>query len=186
MNKYNIYKNVKKYASSQGMLYVVLFLFMAASLLAAPPQDDRTRRNQSQQNRPTSTPERKGNGVGPKAQPVLQVEDETIPDSLLHPRWKIQKTAPIEVADLDSSSLDLHLPSNIRQQVEYDDSLDVYRIGSKMGDSYLNAPILMTPEEYRLWSEKKEREAFFRKKDAENVASKGKDKFSFADMHFDL
>ena len=168
------------------MLYVVLFLFMAASLLAAPPQDDRTRRNQSQQNRPTSTPERKGNGVGPKAQPVLQVEDETIPDSLLHPRWKIQKTAPIEVADLDSSSLDLHLPSNIRQQVEYDDSLDVYRIGSKMGDSYLNAPILMTPEEYRLWSEKKEREAFFRKKDAENVASKGKDKFSFADMHFDL
>ena len=121
-----------------------------------------------------------------KAQPTLQVEDETIPDSLLHPRWKIQKTAPIEVADLDSSALDLHLPVNIKQQVEYDDSLNVYKIGSKLGDSYLNAPVLMTPDEYRQWSERKEREAFFRKKDAENVASKGKEKFSFADMHFDL
>ncbi len=121
-----------------------------------------------------------------KAQPILQVEDETIPDSLLHPRWKIQKTAPIEVADLDSSSLDLHLPMNIRQQVEYDDSLNVYKIGSKLGDSYLNTPVLMSPDEYRLWSERKERDAFFRKKDAENVATKGKEKFNFADMHFDL
>ena len=148
-----------------------MVVLLSVTALAITPQDDKTQKEKKS---------------AAKAQPVLQVEDETIPDSLLHPRWKIQKTAPIEVADLDSSSLDLHLPSNIRQQVEYDDSLDVYRIGSKMGDSYLNAPILMTPEEYRLWSEKKEREAFFRKKDAENVASKGKDKFSFADMHFDL
>ena len=107
-------------------------------------------------------------------------------DTLDTPRWRIQKTSPIEVADLDSSALDLRMPENIKQQVEYDDSLNVYRIGSKIGDSYLNVPVLMTPEEYRQWSEKKEREAFFRRKDAENVAAKGKEKFSFADMHFDL
>ena len=71
-------------------------------------------------------------------------------------------------------------------QAEYDDSLNLYRIGSKIGDSYLNTPVLMTPEEYNSWTERKEREAFFRKKDAENAASKGKEKFSFADMHFDL
>ena len=108
------------------------------------------------------------------------------PDSLVKSRWRIQKTAPIEVADLDSSALDLRFPENVRQQVEYDDSLNVYKIGSKIGDSYLNAPVLMTPDEYRQWSERREREAFFRKKDAENVAAKGKEKFSFADMHFDL
>ena len=144
---------------------------MSITALAMPPQDDKTQKKQQ--------------SVA-KAQPVLQVEDETIPDSLLHPRWKIQKTAPIEVADLDSSALDLRFPENVRQQVEYDDSLNVYKIGSKIGDSYLNAPVLMTPDEYRQWSERKEREAFFRKKDAENVATKGKEKFSFADMHFDL
>jgi hypothetical protein len=95
---------------------------------------------------------------------VLQVEDETIPDSLLHPRWKIQKTAPIEVADLDSSALDLHFPENIKQQVEYDDSTGMYVIGSKIGDSYLNAPVLMTPEEYHQWSQHREMQQFFRKR----------------------
>ena len=123
----------------------------------------------------------------PKSQPILHVdEDEEIPDSLLHPRWKIQKTAPVEVSDLDTFAIDLRFPENIRQQVEYNDSTGMYVIGSKIGDNYLNAPVLMTPEEYRAWSEKRELQRFFRKKDAENVQNKGKEKFSFADMHFDL
>ena len=112
------------------------------------------------------------------------VDGDTV--ATVQPRWKIQKTAPIEVADLDSSALDLHHPENIKQQVEYNDSLDVYLLGTKIGESYLNAPVLMTPEEYRQWSERRERERFFRRKDAENVANKGKEKFDFADMHFDL
>ena len=111
----------------------------------------------------------------------------TLPaDTLGKARWHIQKTAPVEVADLDSSALDLRLPDNIRQTVEYDDSLNVYYIGSKIGDSYLNAPILMTPEEYRKWSEKRALHDFFRKKDYVNVENEGKDKFDLMDMHFDL
>ena len=111
---------------------------------------------------------------------------ETIPDSLLHARWRIQKTAPILVEDLDSSALDLRLPDNIRQTVEYDDSSNVYYVGSKIGDSYLNAPVLMTPEEYQQWVEKRTLHNFFRQKNTENIENKGEDKFSFADMHFDL
>ena len=147
------------------MLYAVLSLFMVVSLFATPPQD---------------------NKPGVKAQPTLAVADEEIPDSLLHPRWRIQRTSPVEVADLDSSALDLRFPENIKQQVEYDDSTNMYIIGSKIGDSYLNTPVLMTPEEYHKWSERKERQQFFRKKDAENVANQGKEKFDFADMHFSL
>ncbi len=144
---------------------------MSITALAMPPQDDNTQQKKT----------------GVKAQPVLHSdEEEEIPDSLLHPRWKIQKTAPIEVADLDSSALDLRFPENIRQQVEYNDSTGMYVIGSKIGDSYINAPVLMSPDEYRSWSEKRELREFFRKKDAENVAAKGKEKFNFADMHFDL
>ena len=101
-------------------------------------------------------------------------------------RFRIQKTAPLFVADLDSSAVDLKRPDNIRQTVEYDDSANVYYIGSKIGDSFLNAPILMTPDEYRRWSEKRAMHEFFRKKNSENVKNEGKDKFSFADMHFDL
>ena len=114
------------------------------------------------------------------------VEDESIPDSLLRARWHIQKTAPVFVEDLDSSALDLKRPENIRQTVEYDDSANVYYVGSKIGDSYLNAPVLMTPEEYRQWVEKRALRDFFRQKNVENVENKGEDKFSFSDMHFDL
>ena len=154
----------------QVVKLALVAVLLCITAMAMPPQDDKT-----QKKNPAA-----------KAQPTLQIADDTIPDSLLHARWKIQKTAPIEVADLDSSALDLRLPENIKQQVEYDDSLGYYRIGSKIGDSYLNTPILMTPEEYNKWSERREREAFFRKKESENVATQGKEKFSFADMHFDL
>jgi hypothetical protein len=75
-------------------------------------------------------------GVGATAQ---------TPDSLSHPRWKIQKTAPVLTADLDTSALDLRMPDNEKQQVEYNDSLNLYFIGSNMCDRYLNAPIVMTP-----------------------------------------
>ena len=143
--------------------------------LAAPPQDNKPKDRKSEPKGET------------KAQPSSKVvEDDDIPDSLLHARWRIQRTAPIEVADLDSSALDLHLPDNIRQRVEYNDSLNVYLVGSKIGDSYLNAPVLMMPDEYRKWSEKKAMYEFFRKKDAENVTHEGKDMFSLMDMHFDL
>ncbi len=152
------------------VVYILLILLSVTALAVTPPQDDKT----------------KGQKEAPKAQPKSVVEDDSIPDSSLRARWKIQKTAPVEVADLDSSALDLKRPDNIRQTVEYDDSSNVYYIGSKIGDSYLNAPVLMTPEEYRKWSEQQALHEFFRKKDAENVAAQGKEKFSFADMHFDL
>ncbi len=138
-------------------LFIVLLCLTA---LAIPPQDNRPRNNR-------------------------QANDTTSVENVSS-RWRVQPTAPIEVADLDSSAVDLKMPENIKQEVEYDDSLNVYRIGSKIGDSYINTPILMTPEEYRQWSERREREAFFRQKDAENVKAKGQEKFSFTDMHFDL
>ena len=121
-----------------------------------------------------------------KAQPKLVVADETIPDSLLHSRWRIQPTAPVLTEDLDSSALDLRMPENVKQEAVYDDSLNLYFIGSKLGDSYLNAPIVMTPEEYMRWSERRARQQFFRVKDAETAKSAEKDKFSFTDMHFNL
>ena len=114
------------------------------------------------------------------------MDDDLVPDSLVHSRWKIQRTAPIDEADLDSIKLDLKMPENVKQEPVYDDSLNLYYIGSKLGDSYLNAPILMTPEEYMKWSERKERQEFFRSKNTETYETQGKEKFDFTDMHFDL
>ncbi len=55
-----------------------------------------------------------------------------------------------------------------------------------MGSTYLAAPIMMTPEEYMKWSERHSRNTFYRSKNDENIKAKGKDKFDFSDMHFDL
>ena len=122
-----------------------------------------------------------------KAQPkAMGADTDDVPDSLVHSRWRIQRTAPLTGADLDSSALDLRLPDNLKQQAEYDDSLNVYYIGTKIGDQYVNTPVLMTPQEYMRWSERRMRQMYFRTKDAETAAAKGKEKFDFTDMHFDL
>ena len=116
----------------------------------------------------------------------LDLQEDTIPDSLLHPRWKIQRTTPITQDDLKRGPHDLSLPDNVKQEVEYNDTLNQYVIGSKLGDSYLNTPIIMTPDEYRKWSERRSFYSYYRSKNEEAVKTQGKEKFSFTDMHFDL
>ena len=120
-----------------------------------------------------------------KAQPLI-ADDDTIPDSLLHPRWRIQRTLPITLDDLHQGAADLQRPDNMKQQVEYDDSLGQYVVGQKIGGTYIAAPVVMTAQEYMQWSERQLMRNFFRKKNDEIYQAKGKEKFDFSDMHFDL
>jgi len=162
--------------ASKTLLRRFAYLFILLTSIAAFADVTRPDDDDKQPKRPV-----------PKAQPgSVTGVDESIPDSLLHPRWRIQRTTPITTEDLDTFAIDLRMPENIKQEAIYDDSLGVYFIGSKVGDGYLSAPFVMTPDEYMHWTEKKARQRFFRQKDAENVAAKGKDKFDFTDMHFDL
>lgn len=160
----------------------------AASYGLALPytQDDRTRQNNRQQGARGNVAQADTAKRTAVAMPEVIIEDDSIPDSLLHPRWKIQRIVPITQDDLDRGMADLSMPGNISQEVVYNDTLNRYYIGSKMGEGYLSAPIAMTPEEYCAWSEKKEFDRFFRSKNDEIVKEQGKEKFSFTDMHFDL
>ena len=119
------------------------------------------------------------------AQPILEI-DEEIPDSLLHPRWKIQRTQPITEDDLHRNATDLQMPENLKQEVEYNDTLNRYIIGTRMGNTYLGTPFMWTTDEYSRWSEQQMRNDFFRSKNSEIFKEQGKEKFSFTDMHFDL
>lgn len=171
-------------------------------------QDERTRqRNLGAQNRqaaPASRPSaqngnqnrnqgRNGNNAakdgdeksGVNAQPLL-ISEDTIPDSLLHPRWQIQRTQPFSLSDLYQSPLDLKRPDALKYDVIYNDTINRYIIGNKMGNTWLSAPIMLTPAEYLAWTELNERNAFYRKKNDEIYQAKGKEKFDFTDMHFDL
>ncbi len=175
---------------SYTLLLIALVVTVTSYAIGVPfRQDDPTRRRSRYTTRRTPKPDdnsrAKKDTLAIIAQPELENED-TIPDSLLHPRWKVQRTLPITVADLDQNGADLHRPENLKQDVVYNDTLNRYIIGSKIGDSYLNTPIMMTPEEYRKWSEQKAFDRFFRKKNDEIYQAKGKEKFDFTDMHFDL
>ncbi len=149
---------------------------------AGKPQVD-TRKTASQDDT------RKGKDKAAKgnvsSQPVL-VEEDTIPDSLLHPRWQIQRTQPWSLSDLYQSSLDLKRPEALQYQVEYNDTLNRYIIGNRMGNVWLSAPIMLTPQEYMTWTEMQQRNAYFRKQNDQIFQAKGKEKFDFSDMHFDL
>ena len=178
-----------------------LLVAIVASYAFAVPyrQDDCTRRAQRQQgvqrngaNQRQDDAQRQGGAQknlpskdSILAQPIIENED-TIPDSLLHPRWKIQRTMPITLNDLNQGAADLRRPDNLKQEVVYNDTINRYIIGSKIGDSYINAPVMMTPEEYRKWSERKAMQSYFRSKNDEIYKAKGKEKFDFTDMHFDL
>ena len=178
----------------------LLAIFIVGNAIAVPYlQDNRTRnrqRNASSQQvsadgkraaaKGANASGKNANGTNAiTAQPIFADED-SIPDSLLHPRWPIQRTQPITLSDLYQSPLDLDRPENMRYQVEYNDTLDRYVIGNRMGNTWLSTPIMMTPSEYRTWSEMQERNAYFRKQNDEIYKAKGKEKFDFTDMHFDL
>ena len=184
----------------QGKIYLLLFWLMVSTfsyaLVMPYLQDYRTRKRTQN---PVNTQQKqldkqakngaqdkgKSSKISVSAQP-FKVEDDTIPDSLLNTRWKIQLTQPYSLSDLYQSPLDLQRPDNMKYDVVYNDTLNRFVIGNRMGNTWLSAPIMLTPEEYNSWTEMNERSAFFRKKNDEIYQAKGKEKFDFSDMHFDL
>ena len=184
----------------QGKKYLLLFWLMVSTfsyaLVMPYLQDNRTRKRTQN---PVNTQQKqldkqakngaqdkgKSSKISVSAQP-FKVEDDTIPDSLLNTRWKIQLTQPYSLSDLYQSPLDLQRPDNMKYDVVYNDTLNRFVIGNRMGNTWLSAPIMLTPEEYNSWTEMNERSAFFRKKNDEIYQAKGKEKFDFSDMHFDL
>ena len=180
---------MRKQVISMLMIFLAVFVIAGYAISVPVPQDDHRRQNPSappkQQKDNHQKQQRKAGAQLPLVVAPL-VEEDTIPDSLLHTRWKIQRTMPITLNDLKQNGMDLKRPDNLKQDVVYNDTLDRYVIGTKMGGSYLFAPIMMTAEEYRSWTERQMMRDYFRSKNEETVRTKGKEKFDFSDMHFDL
>ncbi len=105
-----------------------------------------------------------------------------IPDDTI----KVKKT-DYPYSHPDEYAMDLHDPENIKyDEGTYDDKSGLYKVGTKLGDNFLSAPTLMTPEEYLKWTERKSMDAYFRERNDSLMKTKGKSKFDFSDMKFDL
>ena len=191
--------SLKKIFSDQlsfrkAWLGVVLIVISTMIWGTVSAQDDKTARRQRNTTRTQGAPEEQVDDEDTQKPKVrksdirrqITIQEDTIPDSLLHPRWKIQRTMPITYDDLGQGVADLSRPENLKQDVVYNDTLDRYVIGSKMGNTWVAAPVMMSLQEYQKWVEKQKLTEFFRSKNDEIYQTKGKDKFSFTDMHFEL
>ena len=63
----------------------------------------------------------------------------------IRPRFSEPRTVPRDEADLKKRSLDLKDPDNLKTDTVYDPATGNYTICTIVGDSYLNAPLLMSP-----------------------------------------
>lgn len=123
---------------------------------------------------PGNEPQRTGRSLEATALP---------PDSL---RFPVRKTTVQREEDESSSSTDLRDPENLKTGIYYDEATGTYRYGTKLGDTFLEAPFAMTAKEYQAWSLQRSMRAYYKQKNAEEFKAKGKDKFDFTDMQFDL
>lgn len=106
-------------------------------------------------------------------------------DTIRKPRYTVRRTT-LQSEDEKPATVDLRNPENIKTEVYYDEATGTYRMGTKLGENFLETPFYMTPEEYQEWSMRRTMREFFRMKNREDYEAKGKDKFDFTDMKFDL
>ena len=77
-------------------------------------------------------------------------------------------------------------PENIREEVIYNEQDNTYKVGYKLGDSYLEVPDVMTPNEYNRMLMQRSMQSYYLDKYAEEMKAQGDDHFDFTNMKFDL
>ncbi|MDE5739619.1 MAG: hypothetical protein K2H92_04830, partial [Bacteroidaceae bacterium] len=100
---------------------------------------------------------------------------------------KVRKTDHPQELHGEEYALDLRTPENLRPDTAvYDEKTGYYKVGTRLGDGFLSQPWMLTPTEYLQWSEKQSFSKYFKTRNDSLFATKGKEKFDFSDMHFDL
>lgn len=104
----------------------------------------------------------------------------------IQPRYKVKSTTARTINDDQKGSADLKDPENLKTGVFYDEQTGTYRFGTKLGDDFLEAPFYMSTEEYQKWVNERSMRAYYRDRNRKEFQEKGKEKFDFTDMKFDL
>jgi len=130
---------------------------------------------------------RTGEGSDASAASPLSASNSHVAPIDTLPRIKVKKTDYPTGEPVEETAFDLADPENLKRNVgEYDEKSGYYRVGTKIGDNYLSAPYLMTPEEYAQWNTRKLLRDYFKMRNDSLFTHQGKEKFDFSDMHFDL
>ena len=86
---------------------------------------------------------------------------------------------------MPTSSMDLNDPSNISTTVEYQPETGTYVLRTKIGDTELTTPYLLTLDEYNAYSERQIMHRYWQQKISE-VEHNNETKFDITDMKFNI
>ena len=103
-------------------------------------------------------------------------------------RFPLSEIVPMNIEGMQRHSLDLRTPENIVTDTTYNYADSTYAISTRFSDgTLLGTPLLLSPEEYQKWHDRKSLQNYFKKKNFEEWDNANKkSKFDFTDMHFDL
>lgn len=119
-----------------------------------------------------------------KANKEVEHSLNDIPADTIH--FPVKQTVQQNLKSKTSSSTDLKDPENLTTGIFYDENTGTYQFGTKLGENWISTPLMMTEEDVNSSFIHQSFRDFFRKKNAEDAQSKGKEKFDFTDMKFDL
>ena len=122
------------------------------------------------------------------ADPMWTGDGQEAQDSVYLSRYQVAPTTPKDAKALEESHpADLKTPENVKTVVEYDWKNNRYLIRTMLGEQELGYPIPMSQQEYLLYTERQERNKYFRTQwDKAVEEEEGKSDFDLLDMQFSL
>ena len=117
-----------------------------------------------------------------------QVEDLTMGvDTAIMAPMQVKALGTDTYEDLNRlpSNLDLQDPDNVNTTIEYDPVNNCYVVRTRIGDVEIATPYMMTPEEYRAYSERQQMGQYWQEK-ISTVEHDNESKFDITDMKFNI
>ena len=138
--------------------------------------------------------------VGPQDEPAVGSPEEaavgspeeaadfvTETDSAIWAPTKVKQLGAQNFGDLTlpKSSMDLQDPNNVTTTVEYQPETGTYIIRTKIGDTDVTTPYMLTQDEYNHYAERQMMHSYWQKKIGE-VEHNNEKKFDITDMKFNI
>ncbi|MDR2389056.1 MAG: cell surface protein SprA [Tannerellaceae bacterium] len=119
----------------------------------------------------------------PALNEILKQEEDTLPS-----RFPVSKTIPEEYRRdvLMQPPADLRDPENVKTSIEYDLRTGTYIIRTRIGDTEIGTPMMLTPEEYQKYTMRQSMRSYFRQKNEEEFRNAENTEFNIMDMQFDI
>lgn len=103
-------------------------------------------------------------------------------------RFPVKSDIPTTYEEMfsDGGAMDLATPTNITTTTEYDYETGHYVIRTKLGDTDISTPFMLTADEYSNNELRKSMTEYYRMRNAELVAEQSQKEFDFMNMNFSL